>query len=109
MVQIGRNGKKPPPPLPNPQAIPATATIYELFWFARIIYINRELETAHVQWFWHSSTTAMQELFDPRELFLAELCDAIDLHCVVGKATVQYFYPKEDPELKLKHGDFFYK
>jgi DNA (cytosine-5)-methyltransferase 1 len=108
IMPIGHGGKEKPPDLPDPRQIPSTATIQEYFWFAKIIYINREYETAHVQWFWHSSTTAMQELSNPQELFLAELCDTIDLRCVAGKAIVHDKNPSTST-LNINHGEFFYK
>jgi DNA (cytosine-5)-methyltransferase 1 len=107
ITPIGENERQKAPVLPEPDQIPPTSTIQDHFWFAKIIYIDGDYETAHVQWFWHSSTTAMQEIFNPQELFLSLLCDTIDLRCVVGKAIVDY---KPGPDSQdVKHGEFFYK
>ena len=58
--------------------------------FAKIIYINQQLEELHVQWFEHSSKTILQELANPQELFLCHLCGDIKLRDIniAGKVIV---------------------
>jgi DNA (cytosine-5)-methyltransferase 1 len=80
-----------------------------VFRFAKIIYINKENERAHVQWFEHSSKTAMGEISDPQELFLTDICDGLDLHCIVGKARVHNFDFMSDSRPPMSHHDFFCK
>jgi DNA (cytosine-5)-methyltransferase 1 len=107
-MPVGQNGSQKAPEFPDPDRIPVTATLEDHFWFAKIIYISEEHETAHVQWFWHSSTTAMEELNNPQELFLAELCDTIELRVMVGKVVVHYHDPRL-PALNIKPDEFYYK
>lgn len=44
----------------------------------------------HVQWFEHASKTVLQEISDPQELFLTELCDSVEISLVVDKADVHW-------------------
>jgi DNA (cytosine-5)-methyltransferase 1 len=77
--------------------------------FAKIIYIDSELQRAHVQWFEHSSKTAMCEISDPEELFLTDICDGLDLHCIVGKANVHQYDFKAGSRPAMSHHDFYCK
>ena len=56
--------------------------------FARIVYINAEDERVHVQWFDHASNTFLDDIADPRELFLTPLCDTLPLITLCGTVSV---------------------
>ena len=52
--------------------------------FGRIVHINGEDERVHVQWFDHASNTFLDNIANPRELFLTPLCDTLPLIIVYG-------------------------
>jgi DNA (cytosine-5)-methyltransferase 1 len=60
-----------------------------------------------VQWLSHGSTTHLQEICDPQELFLTDLCDSIDLRTIAGKATVHRCATLPTPV--IDHTDYYYK
>lgn len=60
----------------------------------------------HVQWFEHATKTILQEISDPQQLFLTELCDDIEISLAVDKADVHWGTP---PEGGLKPLRFFCK
>ena len=55
--------------------------------FANLISITDDLgkKMAHVHWLEHSSKTYLEELSDPRELFMTQLCDDIPFADILGK------------------------
>jgi DNA (cytosine-5)-methyltransferase 1 len=52
------------------------------------VYINGEDERVHVQWFDHASNTFLDDIADPRELFLTPLCDTLPLITLCGVISV---------------------
>lgn len=56
--------------------------------FGRIVHINGEDERVHVQWFDHASNTFLDDIADPRELFLTPLCDTLPLITLCGTVPV---------------------
>jgi DNA (cytosine-5)-methyltransferase 1 len=56
--------------------------------FGRIVHINAEDERVHVQWFDHVSNTFLDNIADPRELFLTPLCDTLPLITLCGTIPV---------------------
>lgn len=56
--------------------------------FGRIVHINGEDERVHVQWFDHASNTFLDDIADPRELFLTPLCDTLPLITLCGTVLV---------------------
>jgi DNA (cytosine-5)-methyltransferase 1 len=127
IVLIGQDGKHPAPKLPHdPRAIQHDKTLADFFWypyflyiillyspggfrFAKIIHIDGEDRTMHVQWYEHSSKTAMGEICDPREVFLTEICDVLDLQCIVGKTTVHSYDFVSGSPPAMSHHDFYCK
>jgi len=85
------------------------ATLIHVFRFAKIIQINSDSQTAHVQWFEHSSKTAMGEISDAQELFLTDICDEVNLQCIVGKAKVHSYNFLSDFRPTIPHNDFYCK
>jgi DNA (cytosine-5)-methyltransferase 1 len=77
--------------------------------FAKIIYIDGQYERAHVQWFEHSSKTAMGEISDPQELFLTDICDGLDLHCILSKVKVHMYDFASASQPTISHLDFYCK
>lgn len=77
--------------------------------FARIVYINGDSETVHVQWLEHSSRTVMFELSDPQELFVNDLCSDICIDTIVGKVTVRKHDFSSTASPVLSHGEFYFK
>jgi DNA (cytosine-5)-methyltransferase 1 len=59
-----------------------------IFRFGRIVHINGEDERVHVQWFDHASNTFLDDIADPRELFLTPLCDTLPLITLCGTVPV---------------------
>ncbi len=82
-------------------------TIFMVYRFGKIIYIDQRLKTLHVQWFEHSSKTYLGKISDPQELFLCPLCGTIDLKVVpvLGKLTVH----NPRPPRELAPLEFFYQ
>ncbi|KAF8559884.1 S-adenosyl-L-methionine-dependent methyltransferase [Imleria badia] len=93
---------------PNPNDLPPTDTLADHFWFARIIHMNEEHETVHVQWFEHSSKTILQELGHSQELFLINQCDTQALTLIIGKVNAHYIKPDESIA-GVKPHDYFYR
>lgn len=56
--------------------------------FGRVVHINGEDERVHVQWFDHASNTFLDDIADPRELFLTPLCDTLPLITLCGTVLV---------------------
>jgi len=56
--------------------------------FGRIVHINAEDERVHLQWFDHVSNTFLDNMADPRELFLTPLCDTLPLITLCGTIPV---------------------
>jgi DNA (cytosine-5)-methyltransferase 1 len=56
--------------------------------FGRIVHINAEDERVHIQWFDHVSNTFLENIADPRELFLTPLCDTLPLISLCGTISV---------------------
>ena len=76
--------------------------------FAKIIHMNEEHETVHVQWFEHSSKTILQELGHAQELFLVNQCDTQALGHIIGKVDTHYIQPDESLADVQPH-DFVYR
>ncbi|EKM61513.1 uncharacterized protein PHACADRAFT_204683 [Phanerochaete carnosa HHB-10118-sp] len=83
--------------------IPEGRMIWDYFWFAQIMYFNQQRKKVHVRWFEHSSRSITQEIYDPRELFLTDICDDEDIRILVGKIDVVY---RQRPLLKRLPGRF---
>ncbi|KAH7927250.1 S-adenosyl-L-methionine-dependent methyltransferase [Leucogyrophana mollusca] len=109
LVSIGQNEGRAAPNIPDPRDIPPNATLADYFWFGKIVSINEEHETIHAQWFEHSSKTAMQEINDPQELFLTDICSTIDFTLVVDRVMVHFFDPSQEKMPRMTPLDFFYK
>ena len=78
------------------------------FRFGKIVYINEEYENVHVEWFEHSTKTAMEQLGHPQELFLTNICSTVEFDLVVGKVSVQFVDPSKAMPV-VRPFDFFYK
>jgi DNA (cytosine-5)-methyltransferase 1 len=83
--------------------------LIQAFRFAKIIHIDSEHQRVHVQWFEHSSKTVMGEICDPKELFLTDICDGLDLHCIVGKAKVHHYDFNAGSRPAMSCHDFYCK
>jgi hypothetical protein len=110
LVPIGEDDAKKghvPVSLPGrPESAPPDARLADYFWyvfsvilsvvcmtmesrFGRIVYINGEHEgVVHVQWFDHAPNTFLDDIADPRELFLTPLCDTFPLIELCGTVSV---------------------
>ncbi|KAG0703678.1 S-adenosyl-L-methionine-dependent methyltransferase, partial [Suillus ampliporus] len=108
VVAAGRDQWMPAPELPVPADIPETATLADYFWFGKIVYINEEYENVHIEWFEHSTKTAMEQLGHPQELFLTNICSTVDFDVIIGKVLVQFVDPSKEMPVVRPH-DFFYK
>jgi len=55
--------------------------------FAKLISITDNLgrKMAHIHWFEHSSKTYLEEVSDPRELFMTQVCDDVPFADILGK------------------------
>ncbi|GJE89469.1 S-adenosyl-L-methionine-dependent methyltransferase [Phanerochaete sordida] len=110
LVSAGQfKGRAPPGEIPahvepDGSNIPAGAALWDYFWFAQIMYFNLKKKTVHLRWFEHSSKTVMQEIFDPHELFLTDICDDADVRALVGK--IEGVEHRQQPLLKRQHGRF---
>ncbi|KAG6331286.1 hypothetical protein ID866_7799 [Astraeus odoratus] len=104
----GNDGRSVPPALPHPDDVLPTDTLADYFWFARIVYIDGEDETVHVQWFDHSSKTCMEQLGQPQELFLTNRCDTVPMKIIIGRVATHYIAPGQSLA-DLKPHDFFYR
>jgi len=88
-----------------PESAPPDARLADYFWyvfsvilsvecmtmesrFGRIVYINGKHKHVHVQWFDHASNTFLDDIADPRELFLTPLCDTLPLITLCGTVSV---------------------
>lgn len=75
--------------------------------YAKIIYIDSQLKTLHVQWFEHSSQTILEDLGDPQELFLTDNCNDLPNRLVCGKVVANRLRPGDDTS-KIAALDYFY-
>lgn len=59
--------------------------------FAKLVSISDNLgkKIAHVHWLEHSSKTYLEELSDPRELFMTQVCDSIPFADILGKVRCE--------------------
>ncbi|THG98216.1 hypothetical protein EW026_g3934 [Hermanssonia centrifuga] len=91
-------------------AVSERRTLADYFWFGRIVSINQRGRTAHIQWFEHASKTLLQEIHDPQELFMTEICDTLELRLIVGKVNARRWdRPLSESERRhLDPLDFFY-
>lgn len=108
VVAIGSEDQKRSPDLPDPEDIPKYATLADYFWFAKIIYISDEFENVHVEWFEHSTKTAMEQLGHPQELFLTNICSTIEFDVIIAKVSVQFVDPSKEMPV-VAPCNYFYK
>ena len=54
------------------------------------MHINQQRRKMHLQWFDHAPRSILEELADPRELFLWNSCGEISANDAYGKVKVQY-------------------
>ncbi|KAJ7597250.1 S-adenosyl-L-methionine-dependent methyltransferase [Mycena floridula] len=59
--------------------------IEQAFWVAEIIYIDIELDGAHIRWFEHGMHTVLSELADASEVFQTSQCQRVPLSSLKGK------------------------
>lgn len=82
-------------------------------WFAKIQYMWQDVdgsEQFHARWFIHGSDTLLQETASPRELFLLNECDDIDLYSVMSKCTVTRLgHGAQEPTDIVEPNTFFYR
>jgi DNA (cytosine-5)-methyltransferase 1 len=78
------------------------------FRFAKIIYISDEFENVHVEWFEHSTKTAMEQLGHPQELFLTNICSTIEFDVIIAKVSVQFVDPSKEMPV-VAPCNYFYK
>ncbi|KAH9935023.1 uncharacterized protein B0H18DRAFT_1082741 [Fomitopsis serialis] len=79
------------PDMPKDLAdIPEDAIISDFFWFGRIMHINQQRRKIHLQWFDHAPRSILEELADPRELFLWNSCGEINADDAYDKVDVRY-------------------
>lgn len=109
LLPIGEDHAKKghvPVSLPEtPESAPPDARLADYFWyvfsvvlsvvcmtmesrFGRIMHMNGEHERVHVQWFDHAPNTFLDDIADPRELFLTPLCDTLCLEMLCGTVSV---------------------
>ncbi|KAF9245635.1 S-adenosyl-L-methionine-dependent methyltransferase [Melanogaster broomeanus] len=94
--------------LPDPDDVAPSDTLADYFWFARIVSINGEHETVHVQWFQHSTRTFLEQLGDSQELYLTNQCDTLQMNMIIGRVEVHYIEPLHTL-VAVKPHDFFYR
>ncbi|KAF9268448.1 S-adenosyl-L-methionine-dependent methyltransferase [Marasmius fiardii PR-910] len=112
IIPLGRDpmNRKVVPELPDPADEELrNKGIWDYFWFARIIWLNYATKEAHVQWYNHSSVTAMQGFGDKQELFLQDLCDKVGLEAITAKVTVHRSDEVAEGDQEIPFGDFFCK
>jgi hypothetical protein len=51
----------------------------------------------------------MGEISDAQELFLTDICDEVNLQCIVGKAKVHSYNFLSDFRPTIPHNDFYCK
>ncbi|OCH84951.1 S-adenosyl-L-methionine-dependent methyltransferase, partial [Obba rivulosa] len=91
LVRAGGFKSRRIPALPlKRDSLPEDAILADYFWFAKILYIDQLRTQFHVQWYEHSSKTMLQELGNPRELFLWNGCDDVDIRLVLGNIPVHH-------------------
>ncbi|KAL0951860.1 hypothetical protein HGRIS_008520 [Hohenbuehelia grisea] len=89
LMRMGKFGdNREPPPLPDIAVISDNDSISKYFWFAKIVSINADDCTVHVQWYEHSSATAMHELGHPQQLYLNDICSTEDMRFIIDKVEV---------------------
>ncbi|KAH8997167.1 S-adenosyl-L-methionine-dependent methyltransferase [Lactarius hatsudake] len=95
LVPIGEDETKRghvPVPLPlTPDATPRDSRLSDYFWFGRVVHINGQDERVHIQWFDYAPNTFLDDIGDPRELFLTPLCDTLPLVALCGTVPVADF------------------
>ncbi|KAF8262785.1 S-adenosyl-L-methionine-dependent methyltransferase [Lactarius quietus] len=95
IVPIGednaKRGHEPATLPPKPEATPRDSRLADYFWFGRIVHINGEDERVHLQWFDHAPNTFLDDIADPRELYLTPLCDTLPLVALCGTVPVEDF------------------
>jgi hypothetical protein len=75
--------------------------------FGKIIFINSDTEKVHLQWLSHGSATHLEDIYDPQELFLTDLCDSVDLADIANPIVV--YRCSTLPVPTFPHGEFFFK
>jgi len=60
--------------------------------------LDGQTDTAHVQWFEHSSKTFLQEIADPKELFLTNICDNIPVSLFSGRVNATHLQTDTYPQ-----------
>ncbi|KFY81710.1 hypothetical protein V500_11158 [Pseudogymnoascus sp. VKM F-4518 (FW-2643)] len=84
-------------------------------WFARIVNIfgkKRGEPMAHVRWFSHGGDTFLDETAGPKELFLLDRCDDIEMSTIAGKVNVKRCTqtgPLEEGDRFKKPNCYFYR
>lgn len=78
------------------------------FRFGKILYISDEFENIHVEWFEHSTKTAMEQLGHSQELFLTNICSTVEFDVIVGKVSVQFVDPSKEMPV-IGPYNYFYK
>jgi hypothetical protein len=78
------------------------------FRFGKILYISDEFENVHVEWFEHSTKTAVEQLGHPQELFLTNICSTVEFDLIVQKVSVQFVDPSKEMPV-IGPYNFFYK
>ncbi|KAL5350845.1 hypothetical protein ACLOAV_004416 [Pseudogymnoascus australis] len=84
-------------------------------WFARIVNIfgnKRGEPMAHVRWFSHGGDTFLDETAGPKELFLLDRCDDIEMSTIAGKVNVErctQIGPSEEGDQFKKPNSYFYR
>ncbi|KDQ62886.1 hypothetical protein JAAARDRAFT_53111 [Jaapia argillacea MUCL 33604] len=91
LTPAGLDGTKSSPKFPSKaEDLPVNAQIPDYFWFGEIIHFSDTRDIIHVRWFQHGSKTALEEISDPQELFLTDICDDIGFDAIVGKVNVHW-------------------
>nr|ANR76343.1 DNA methyltransferase [Ganoderma lucidum] len=101
IVAAGEHHNRPAPEMPQDlNQVPDQAVVADYFWFGKIIYIDQQRKTAHVQWYEHSSKTYLEDVSNSQELFLCpQLCGTVTLSSVVGRAIVHHEYSPASGEM----------
>ncbi|TCD63769.1 hypothetical protein EIP91_004952 [Steccherinum ochraceum] len=96
VVRAGEYEKHAAPVIPpevDVNELLKTTAAADYFWFGIIVWINQQNKTIHIRWFEHASKSILQEICNPRELFLSKTCSTIDVTLLCGKAEVRYGRP----------------
>ncbi|KAF9469568.1 S-adenosyl-L-methionine-dependent methyltransferase [Collybia nuda] len=109
ITPVGQEEENPHPFLPDEISdVSMTSTIADYFWFARIVYIDNEMQQVHVRWLEHGSQIFLEELAHPQELFFNNTCTNISFEAIVGKVNVHEIC-QERPKPIIGPEDFFVK